>query len=58
MPHLDAEAALASEHTTLERIEYLLATLACAVTGQTPHALLPWRRAGIESFMEAATRGK
>lgn len=51
MPHLDADAALASEHTTLERIEYLLATLACAMTGQSPQNLLPWRRRGIEDFM-------
>jgi hypothetical protein len=51
MPHLDADAALASEHTTLERIEYLLATLACAMTNQSPQQLLPWRRRGIEDFM-------
>jgi hypothetical protein len=58
MPTIDADAALALEHTTLERIEFLLATLACSMTGQSPQALLPWRRAGIQAFMQEVARGK
>lgn len=50
---MDAEAGLAREATTLERIEHLLTVVACAMTGQQPHVLLPWRRAGIDSFMGA-----
>lgn len=58
MPTLDAEVQLASDElTNMERIEFLLTTIACALTGQPAHVLCPWRRAGIDSFLKAVSRG-
>jgi hypothetical protein len=54
---MDADLALSKELTTLERVEYLLTVVACAVTGQPAHQVCPWRRAGIENFMKAVARG-
>lgn len=58
MPTLDADAELAStEATNMERIEFLLTTIACALTAQPAHVLLPWRRAGIDGFAKAVRGG-
>jgi hypothetical protein len=57
MPSMDAPLHMASELTTLERIEHLLTVVACATTGQPPHLVCPWRRAGIDSFLKAVSRG-
>lgn len=54
---MDADLALAHELTTMERVEYLLTVVACSLTGQQPHVLCPWRRAGIERFMKAVSNG-
>ena len=54
---MDAEIALSSELTTMERVEYLLTVVACAITGQPAHAVCPWRKAGIEGFLKAVSRG-
>lgn len=58
MPTLDADAHLAhDEVTNMERIEYLLTTIACALTNQPAHVLCPWRARGIDGFMKAVHRG-
>lgn len=54
---MDAPLGLASELTTLERIEHLLTVVACATTGQPAHVVCPWRRAGIAQFLKAAEHG-
>jgi hypothetical protein len=41
----------------MERIEHLLTIVACSLTGQPAHVLCPWRRKGVEEFLEAVTRG-
>lgn len=58
MPSMDADAELASELTTMERIEHLLTVVACSMTGQGAHVVCPWRRSGIEDFVRRATDGK
>lgn len=54
---MDAPLGLASEATTLERIEHLLTVVACGMTGQPAHVVCPWRRAGIAAFLKAAGHG-
>lgn len=54
---MDAPLGLASELTTLERIEHLLTVVACGMTGQPAHVVCPWRRAGIAQFLKAAAHG-
>jgi hypothetical protein len=57
MPTMEAPVSLASELTTMERIEHLLTVLACSVTGQPAHRICPWMSAGIENFRRAVKRG-
>jgi hypothetical protein len=58
MPTLDADAHLAADElTNMERIEHLLTTVACALTGQPAHVVCPWRSRGIEQFFRAVHRG-
>lgn len=54
---MDAELALASELTTMERVEYLLTVVACSITGQPAYTICPWRKSGIDGFMKAVARG-
>jgi hypothetical protein len=54
---MDAELHLAQEETTMERVEYLLTVVACSLTGQPAHVLCPWRRRGVEGFLQAVSRG-
>lgn len=54
---MDAELHLAQEETTMERVEYLLTVVACSLTGQPAHVLCPWRRRGVEGFLQAVTGG-
>lgn len=57
MPTIDAEAAVAKELTTMERIEHLLTVVACALTRQPAHAVCPWRAEGLSQFFKAVGRG-
>jgi hypothetical protein len=57
MPTLDAEAAIAKELTTMERIEHLLTVVACALTRQPAHVVCPWRAEGLNQFLKAVGRG-
>jgi hypothetical protein len=57
MPTMDADLHLAQEETTMERVEYLLTVVACSVTGQPAHVICPWRRRGVEEFLQAVNRG-
>lgn len=54
---MDADAAIAKELTTPERIEHLLTVVACALTRQPAHVVCPWRASGIADFMRAVGNG-
>ncbi len=54
---MDAPLAIAQELTAVERVEHLLTVVACSLTGQPAHVVCPWRRAGIDSFLKAVSRG-
>ena len=54
---MDADAHLAQELTTAERIEHLLTVVACSLTGQPAHQVCPWRREGIDGFMRRVGNG-
>jgi len=42
-----------NELTTLERCEWLLSAIACAMTGKSAIELLPWKRREFSQFAEA-----
>jgi len=50
-------AIAVSELTTLERVEFLLGVMACAITGRKPHELFPWVKSGIDQFQAEVGRG-
>ena len=41
---MDMPIGLMCEWSAEERVELLLLTMACAMTGQKPHRIAPWRR--------------
>lgn len=48
---MEMDIAIATELTTMERIEHLLTVLACGITGQPAHRVCPWIQSGIDQFM-------